>query len=315
MDRRRRFGRVALMMTLVVTSVLPASAQTTELRAVEGNWSGFVSFISNNIPFRGSFEFVSAAGELEGSFQWASSTVSAAGVVSGPDTRPRFDLTSIVSSGIDVPDVTGGGEIEFTAATCERLEGTGVFIDVSGRVEVSSPVWWAVKSDTASDLAPFFNSLEALRVEVNEVLDGLESGAVILEGGVIGRIEPLVAEAESLASGLDRSEGCGIEFYRSVVASEVERLLLFALANPDLDVFTLGQILLTAVRAGVIGSGGEVDSSFLDTAAYDAVAGRIADAVAAEDTVALIILSAIAEDMGWADLEVAALVALTRLVG
>lgn len=65
MDHRRRFGRVGLMMTLVVTSVLTASAQTTELRATEGDWSGFVSFVGNNIPFQGSFEFVSAAGELE----------------------------------------------------------------------------------------------------------------------------------------------------------------------------------------------------------------------------------------------------------
>lgn len=315
MDHRRRFGRVALIMTLVVVSVLPGSAQTTELRAAEGDWSGFVSFVGNNIPFRGSFEFVSAGGELEGTFQWASSTASAAGVVSGPDTRPRFELTSIVSSGVDVPDVTGGGEIEFTAATCERLEGNGVFIDVLGAVDISSPVWWAVKSDTASDLGPFFDSLELLRVEVNEVLDGLESGAAILGGGVIGRIEPLVAEAERLAAQLDRSEGCGIGFYRSVIASEVERLLLFALANPDVDVFTLGQILLTAVRAGVIGSGSEADASVLDAAAFDVVAGRIADAVTAEDTVALEILSLIAGEMGWVDLETEAIVALMRIIG
>lgn len=308
-------SRMAVLLVVVTVTVFPASAQTNGLRALEGDWSGFVSFVGGGIPFQGTFAFTSAGGEVDGSFGWSGASVVTGGVVSGPDTMPRFDLTSVVSGGVGIPDVSGGGEIKFTAATCERLEGTGVNIDVAQMVDIGSIVWWAVRTDTASDPGRFFESLVALRIEVDEVLGGLESGAVILGGGVFGRIEPLLAEAEMLASELDRTEGCGIEFYRSVVASEVESLLLFALSNPDIDVFTLGQIFLTAVRAGVIGSGSEAGPGVLDTAAYDALAGRIAEAAAAGDTVELEILSLIADDMGWEDLETEAIIALMRVTG
>lgn len=312
---RRTLGRAVVLLVMPVLAVAPASAQTRGLRAVDGDWSGFVSFVGGGIPFQGAFEFASAGGEVAGSFGWSGGTIVVGGVVSGPDTMPRFDLTSVVRGGVDVPDVSGGGEIEFTAATCERLEGTGVNIDVAQMVDVGSIVWWAVRTDTASDLGPFFESVDTLRVEVNEVIDSLGSGAVVLGGGVFGRIEPLVAEAEALASELDRTENCGIEFYRSVVASEVERLLLFAFSSPDIDVFTLGQILLTAVRAGVIGSGSDTGGGLLDAAAYDAVAGRIVEASAAGDIGELEILSVIADDMGWEDLETEAIVALMRIAG
>lgn len=312
---REKLGRASIVVVMAAVAGVPASAQTAELRAVEGDWSGFVGFVGGGIPFQGGFSFTSAGGEVDGSFGWSGGSTVVGGVVGGPDTKPRFELTSVTSGGVAVPDVSGGGEIEFTAATCERLEGTGVNIDVAQMVDVGSIVWWAVRTGSASDLGSFFESLNALRDEVNDLLDRLESGAVILGGGVLGRIEPLLVESEELASELDRTENCGIEFYRSVIASEVERLLLFALSNGDIDVFTLGQILLTAVRAGVIGSGGESGPGVLDTASYDALAERIAAASSSSDTVELEILSVIAGDMGWVDLEAEAIVALMRIVG
>jgi hypothetical protein len=311
-----RRGRIVLTLLLLVGVIAPsASAQTSALRAGDGDWVGHVGFVGGEIPFRGSFAFTSSGGEVEGTFDWSGASVVTSGVVSGPDTMPRFDLTKVVSAGVDIADVSGGGEIQFTAATCERLEGTGVNIDVARMVDIDSIVWWAVRTDSASDPGRFFEALEALRTEVNQVLDGLESGAVIAGGGVFGRIEPLVADAEVLASELDRTEGCGDEFYRSVIASEVERLLLFALANPDIDVFTLGQILLTAVRAGVLGAGSEGSTSALDSAAQGVVAERIAAAIAAGNFTELEILSLIAEDMGWTDLTTEALIALMRMTG
>lgn len=299
--RRSGRGWLALALAWLVTVVPAASAQTDPFRAEEGDWSGFVAFTGGGMPFRGSFAFNSAGGEVDGTFQWAGPSVQIGGVVSGPDTMPRFDLTSVVSGGIDVPDVSGGGEIMFTAATCERLEGTGVNIDVAQMVEIGSIVWWAVRSQSTADVEPFFEALQALREEVGEVLGNLEAGIVTV-GGIFDRVVPSLAEAERLASQLARSEGCGGEFYRSLLASEVEQLLLYVLANPDLNAFLLGQVLVTALRAGVIGSGSATSDGVLETATRDLIEVRVFTAIEEANATELLLLGAMAEDLGWDDL-------------
>lgn len=98
--------------------------------------------------------------------------------------------------------------------TCERLEGTGVNIDVEmmGRADIGEIVWWAVRVGAASDPAAFFEAFDALQVKVGDLLESLEGGTVIAGGGIVGRLEPLLAEAETLAAELNRAEGCGLEF-------------------------------------------------------------------------------------------------------
>ncbi len=314
-----KIGRLGASLACLLAMLAPAAAaQTSELRAGEGEWVGFISFRGEagrvDQMFRGGFEFNSAGGALDGDFQWGGGVVQIGGVVNGPDTMPRFDLTSVVSNGEAVPDVSGGGEIQLTAASCERLEGTGVNIDVAimGRAEISQIVWWAVRGNAASDPAAFFTAFEALQIKVGDLLKALDGTAVITGGGIIGQLEPLLTEAETLAARLARAEGCGLEFYRSVIAAEVGRLLEFVLTNPEVDVFTLGQVFLSALRAGVFGSGSEATGS-LESAAQGLLAERIAAAGAAEDVIELEILGLIAEDMGWADQANDALAALARI--
>ncbi len=311
--RRRRTGlrlRVgALIVSVAVAATVTASAQTPELRATEGEWTGFVAFVgAQTLSFRGSFGFTSAAGEVDGTFQWSSGDIAIGGVVSGPDARPRFDLTSVVSGGTSIPDVSGGGEILFTVATCERLEGTGVNIDVE-RVGIEDIVWWAIRDDATGDPGAFFESLQALRQDVGDVLDSLVAGRIVV-GGVFDRIEPALAEAERLAAQLDRTEGCGGEFYRSLIASEIEFLVLFVLDNPDMSIFELGQLLITAARAGVIGAGSGPEPGFLEVQVKELMGERIGAAIEAEDTIELELLGIIAEEVGWDDLADEALFAL-----
>lgn len=292
-----------------------ASAQTPEMRAVEGNWVGHISFRGTtnrtDQTFRGGFEFMSAGGEVEGTFQWGGGITQIGGVVEGPDTMPRFGLTSVVSNGVNIPDVSGGGEILFTAATCERLEGTGVNIGVERMgADISEIVWWAVRDGATSEPAAFFEAFEALQVKIGDLIKSLESGAVIVDG-VGGQLEPLLAEAETLAARLGRTDGCGLEFYRSVIAAEVSRLIDAILANPDVGVYNLGQILLTAVRVGLIG--GEAANPEVELAAHEVLAQRIQAAIEAEDFTELEILSLIAEDLGWDDLLYEAIYALIRI--
>ncbi len=313
-------GWVWVVLAVALASVVPAaSAQTQEPMAAEGEWVGSIGFrgttAQTDQSFRGGFSLTSAGGEVEGTFTWAGGVTSIGGVVSGPDTMPRFDLTTVVSNGVDIPDVTGGGEISLTAATCERLEGIGVNVDVEmmGRADISQIVWWAVRGEAASDPAAFFEALEALQVKVGDLLTSLATGAVIAGGGIVGQLEPLLVEAERLAADLDRSEGCGLEFFRSVIAGEVARLVDAVLADPDVDVFTLAQVLLTAARVGVIGSGAEGANPDTEAAARALVAERIDAATAAEDVVTLEILSLVAEDMGWGDLAYDAVLALVAI--
>jgi hypothetical protein len=93
----------------------------------------------------------------------------------------------------------------------------------------------------------------------------------------------------------------------------VARLVDFLLANPDLDVFTMGQILLSAVRAGVIGSGSEAGSGDVEAALQGLFADRIAAARQTESVSELEILLFIAEDLGWDDLAYDALAALVAI--
>ncbi len=312
---RLRVG--ALVVSVVVATAVAATAQTPELRAAEGEWTGFSAFEGTSPQgrapsFRGSFQFASAAGEVDGTFQWSSGETAIGGVVSGPDTRPRFDLTSVVSGGTSISDVSGGGEILFTAATCERLEGTGVDIDVERMgAQIGNIVWWAIRDDATGDPGAFFESLQALRQDVGDVLDSLVVGRIVV-GGVFDRIEPALAEAERLAAQLDRTEGCGGEFYRSLVASEIEFLVEFVLDNPDMGVFELGQLLITAARAGVIGAGSGPEPGFLEVQVKELVQERIGAAIEAEDTVELALLGVIAEEVGWDDLAEDAAFALER---
>lgn len=299
-------------------ALVPASAVAdSHLHAAEGDWVGHISFVGfqldgDPVPASGSFEFTSAAGTVDGAFQWANDRgMLFSGVVTGPDTLPEFAMNRVVVSGNAIPDASGGGKIQLTSATCERLEGTGV--DIVMPVPTPANIeWWALRTTAVEDPTEFFDALETLQSEVSLLIDDVETGRVILTD-VYRQFEAAIAEAAMRAAELDRTAGCGLEFYRSVIAAEVTRLVEIALRKPDIPVFVLAQILVAAAGAGVIGSGVEDGSVNIDTAARDVMGVRIADAAAAEDPVVLEILALVAEDMGWADLAADARDALAEI--
>lgn len=313
MSSRRSLVALALLAVLAA-STPAATAQTTELRASEGEWSGHISFISDGIPFRGGFQFTSAGGQLDGTFTWSGGGAVASGIVTGPDTRPAFQINRIVSQGIEVPDATGGGEIAFTTVTCERLEGTGIDVGAARFVTVEAIVWWAVRTSSAAGIDPFIEAYDALHAEVASVLETLRGGPGTVDG-VVDRIVPLIAEAESLASDLSRSAGCSDEFYRALIAIEVSSILDHLLSNPDIPEWLLAQIVLTSARAGLIGSGVEGGPTDLDQDVQDLIAARILVAIEAADSTGLFYLALIAEDMGWTDLAADARFALEEMGG
>lgn len=273
-----------------------AGSQPGELRASEGNWLGRVGFVSSGLVFRGAFQFQSAAGEVAGAFEWSSAGTVLGGTIAGPDTMPQFILTYGTSGGIEIPDVTGGGEIQFLRASCERLEGTGV--NIVGPQAISDIEWWAIREGATEDPEAFFESLEALQAEVNLLIDDVEAGRVII-GDVFTDLELAITDAEDLAADLDRTVGCGLDFYRSVIAAEVNRLLDFVLANPDINIFDFARIILAAVSAGLMGSGAEPFASDLTAQVQSVVADRIATAIENSDVVELMLLATLSEQLGW----------------
>ncbi|KAA3637220.1 MAG: hypothetical protein DWP92_08240 [Armatimonadetes bacterium] len=316
--RRHRWG-VAVVF-FVLAAVMPvATAQPSEISAGEGDWVGFVSFTGssiNGVPysFRGSFGFSSVGGELDGVFGWSGGDVAMEGVVSGPASMPRFELTGGVSRGVTLTDVSGGGEIQFTTSTCERLEGIGVNWDqvFAGAATITDVVWWAVRDGAATtDPGAFFEAVESLRIEISDIVRSLEAGVAV--ASVADRVEPLIADAERLASSLNRSDGCGLAFYRSVIAAEVLQLVDFVLSDPTVGVLTFAQVMLMAVRTGVVGSGSETGGDSVETRARDAMAARIASAIATENAAQLDILARLASDMGWEDLEREAIIGIVEV--
>ena len=266
--------------------------------------------MSDGIAFAGGFEFVSGSGTVDGSFGWAGGGAQIGGVVSGPDTMPVFTLTDVVSRGIVVDDVSGGGEIELRHSSCERLEGVGV--NIQGPISPVDQVWWALRSGAAPEPTAFFEALEALRLETTLLVDDIVAGRVIIVD-VYAELESRIAEAERLASELDRTAGCGDEFYRSIIALEVERLLFFVLSGADVDAFTFAQIMLATVRSGSVSGSGPLAADLLFEA-REAFNDRLADAIDSGDVVELVILGAVAEQIGWTD-EAGAAAEILELLG
>lgn len=300
--RRWRLRRPRLVGVLVVcllaATIAPANGQPAELRATEGTWIGQVSFVSAGLAFRGSFQFVSAGGTVDGGFEWAGGGAVLGGTVTGPDTMPQFILTYGTSGGITIPDVTGGGEVQFLRASCERLEGIGV--NINGPQTITDIDWWAIREGATEEPEAFFEALEGLQTEINLLIDDVEAGRIILTD-VFADLELAITAAEDLAADLDRTVGCGLEFYRSVIAAEVNRLLEFALESPDINVFDFARVVLAAVSAGLMGSGAEPFATELDTQVRSVVSWRIADAIEAGDEVELMVLAGLAEQLGYVD--------------
>lgn len=310
---------MAVLAALALASILPpAVAQPSGLEAGEGDWVGYVSFNAGSASgagyfFRGGFEFSSQDGELDGTFGWSGNDVTMQGVVTGPSSMPRFSITGGVSQGVTLTDVSGGGEIVFTASTCERLEGMGVNWDqvLPGSVTISDAVWWAVRNDVVSDPGAFFDSVVALSTELNAILADFWSGAPI--GDVLPRIEPLMSDAEDLAAMLNRTDGCGLAFYRSVIGAELQRFVDRVLEMPGVPAYVFGQVMMISVRAGLLGAGAESGGGSLEARAMAAMADRIAVAIAEEDTVELVMLAAIAADLAWSELETEATLGLVEV--
>lgn len=314
---RRILALIVLLGVLAVSA--PASgSQVAELEAGEGSWAGTVSFVGSSggvtAAFSGGFDMVVFAdGSVEGTFGWSRAGASPiiSGVIVGTASDIVFEITSVISNGVAIPDASGSGEVELTFVLCERIEGTAGRLDTSA--VVTNIVWWAVRDAAASASPGFLDATQELRVELNELIRTFEAtGAIAFD-----ELEVLLDEAEMLAAALPRTPQCGGDaFYRSIIAPELTQLLLaVALADPSVvDAATFERVVYAAARAGLIGFNPSVPSAAgLTSATLFGLDDRIEAAADSGDAESLEVYLTLAVMFGWTDQEAAAREALAEV--
>lgn len=304
---RRRIAVVSAVAVLAL-STLTASAQ--QLAAEEGAWEGMVSFRGQAFNFDGTFtgEFemlVLADGSVEGTFFWSNAsrgiTTEVFGAVTGTAAEIRFEISELLSNGVSIDGASGGGDIELTFVTCERIEGTASRVDTAA--VISAVNWFAIRASAASIAPDVLAELRSLEVLVAEVVrDFQDTGSLDL-----GALDAVLADAERLGALLERSAACESEaaFFRSLIADDLEPLLELVVGDGlvpggDVSPAVFSEIVLAALRAGLFGSAGS--GTIYDEFVPLAIMDRIEAAAASDDGEALEIYLALTIMLGYEDL-------------
>lgn len=293
-----------MCMLALGATAMPAAAQPGP-RIGQGSWTGYVSFSTEVGVFRGGFDIVSVGGTLDGVFSWTG-PATIAGEISGPDTRPRFDVTQASSGGVIIRDASGSGEVRLTHTTCERVEGVAENIEAAQFIDFGTVVWFAVRDGVMPDVTSFFDTIELLRQRAGEIAEDLANNVAATEATLLG-LGILVREAEELASRAARFDECSdLGEYRSVIAAELAPILEALAANTELFAVEWARVVLNLSMDGIIDGDAEV-------ALRENLSLRLENAVLDDDLLAIELLGGLADLMGWFDLADAADLLLEEL--
>ncbi len=309
--RARRLAAGVLACAIGVSSAAATGGASNHRAIPAGDWTGVITFFGETGTaqgdFEGSFRLQAAGGVSTGDFDWQGIVNTAAGNVAvtivgeitGDTTSPLFNLTGGTSGGIPIPDATGSGNIVLTNVTCESIEGTGENITTAARI--SEIEWFAVRAGSALAGGTFFDDLRMLRLDTINLLGQIgEEDPLVL----IVEINRLAAEADALLAEVDRTPECQASHFRSLIASNVERLVEAVLEDPRLaDAAEFADLVLLALRVGAWGPGAaDADAVDLEVAIIEELIRRVDEAIAADDGVALLHLGWLAYMLGFDDL-------------
>ena len=317
--------------TTVVTAVaclalLTVGASAQQLAADEGVWQGQVSFRGESGDFDGRFAGtfslnVLADESVEGSFGWTNTSggtsTAIGGVIVGTSSEIRFEITDVVSNGVSIDGASGGGDVELTFVSCERIEGRAAQLDTSARV--SEVIWFAVRDSVASLSPGVLAALAELGEQVNDVLVDYRATGVL----DFGLLDGALNQAEELGVALERSAACegDAALFRSLIAADLEPLLELVVGDglvpgdANVSAFVFQEIVFAALRAGLFGSGaaGTPPGSIYDDLVQVTIDERIDAAAARGDLDALSIYWSMSTMLGYEDLEAKAAAAIVEV--
>lgn len=295
----------------------------------------FYSLTQTDAGFNGTFDLTALGGELDGTFQydgggiqesvftdggWFTST--STGIIFGGAEAP---VMSIETMELEVHTDAGGqiltqnrvltpadvGPMELpvriTFASCERVEGDAsrsyqeAVESAGGSARVPEQTWLALRTGSVPDAATAFEDQVAMLTE-----DAYFLLADARAGDPIDASEwqELVDRGAQLLAAIGRADECGgvaRPLHRNIVARWVTDLLVLVLEDPgSFGLNTVAQVLSLAYESGAIGSGaGTAEADELEADAIENIEMRLEAAIAAGDTTELIVIAALAEQMGW----------------
>ena len=312
----------AVVTALACLALLTVGASAQQLAPDEGVWQGRVSFRGQSGDFDGTFAgtfelAVLADDSVDGTFAWsnASGGVSTeiGGVIVGAASEIRFEITDVVSNGVPIDGASGGGDVELTFVSCERIEGRAARLDTPARI--SEVIWFAIRDAVASLSPGVLAALAELGEQVNDVLADYQATGM-LDAGIL---DAVLNQAEVLGAALERSAACEGEaaLFRSLIAADLEPLLDLVVGDglvpgdPNVSAFDFQEIVFAALRAGLFGDG--AGGSFYDDLVWAAIDGRIDAAATGGDLDALSIYWSMSAMLGYEDLESKAAAAIVEL--
>ncbi len=295
----------------------------------------FYTISQTDARFAGEFTLTALGGEVDGTFEyegggvqetafgtegWFTGTTS--GIIFGGAEMPVMSIElidqivntvfqgqTLTQNSQVTPAMVGPMEIpvQITYASCERVEGDasqafreGVTA-AGGTPTVREQTWVAVRTGAVPDAAAEFQAqINDLNLDALILLDEARSGAAI-DARAWGE---LIDRGAQLLAAIERAAECGGVAgteHRSFVARWVSDLLGLVLDEPErFDMITVAQVLSLAYESGAIGSGaGSAEADELEADAIEEIEERLQDAIAADDSNALTIIAALAEQMGW----------------
>jgi hypothetical protein len=234
-------------------------------------------------------------------------------VIVGAASEIRFEITDVVSNDVPIDGASGGGDVELTFVSCERIEGRAARVDTPARI--SEVIWFAVRDSVASLSPGVLAALAELGEQVNDVLVGYQATGVL----DVGLLDAVLNQAEVLGAALERSAACEAEaaLFRSLIAADLEPLLDLVVGDglvpgdPNVGAFEFQEIVLAALRSGLFGAGAA--GNLYDDLVWVTIDERIDAAAAGGDLDALSIYWSMSTMLGYEDLESKAAAAIIEL--
>lgn len=341
--RPRRLLTVLVSAGLVLAPATLARAGSNDLQFADGKWQGTIVYSADATFPAGpvnaqatlesaSFEADVTGGTMTGTFSAQGSSTSQtlngsamlslaidgtmtgtagapvidpqSGQLTGSATVGTFTVPINLSFGSSLTDVP----LTITGATCSQVNGNFIqpvaaAVAGGGSIVNFTATFFAVRTGQSSGA---LEALQQLMAVAQKISDNFAQTGQLDAAGLI----EVVAHAEAFSASLAKAASCGAskgaDQFSLAITGIVAHMLDLAVTDPTaLSTTQLTDLLWIGTQVGVVGQGA-LDQDLSDEILKNAksiVAGRLSDAIAAQDKLGIHEVLVAAVTMGWGDLE------------